>query len=66
MNSKSLTLAFYRTAREWLRFDGYNPYDTAPRIAAYMSEVRYIRERAALGPTDEYAAHAALIGNGEA
>ena len=40
----TFTLYLYTVARTWLRFDGFDPYNTAPRIVDNMSEVRYQRE----------------------
>lgn len=57
----SLTLSFYATAREWLRFDGFDPYNTAPRIVDNMSEARYADEIARRDPTCEFNANFAMV-----
>lgn len=59
---ETLTLEFYTVARTWLRFDGFDPYNTAPRVLDNMSEARYQRERYARGSLNEYDANGALAG----
>lgn len=57
-----LTLDLYTVAREWMRFDGFDPYNTSPRIVDNMSGERYQRERCARGPVNEYDANGGIIG----
>lgn len=60
----TFTLTDYLNAREFLRFEGYNPYENQPRFHGEMSLQRYIRERGELGPLNEFDANGAIVRGG--